>query len=251
MPDDLNKMRLHSQASLDDCVLKPNRIDIWHYPLDKNLLNPASTLNAEETLRANRFYFPRHQRRFTHAHAVLRNILARYVHQSADELTFTTGLYGKPALVNSVSLEFNLSHSGEAALLAVGQGESLGIDLEFFADRPYHGIAETLFSPVEIQALRQAPSTLVPLVFFNIWAQKEAFIKANGQGLNYPTKKFSVPVLATGPTLIDDSLHQTTWAMRSFMPQAGCSAALCAAPICDEIRYTLLNHDALLTLLRT
>ncbi len=127
-------------------------------------------LNEAESARANRFHFERHKRRFTLARAALRLILGRYLQEDAGLLGFHYTDHGKPFLKNSKSLEFNLSHSGDLALVAVGQHFPLGIDLEFFSARPYEGIANNLFSPQELNAFLALPNFLKPQVFFHIWA---------------------------------------------------------------------------------
>ena len=228
--------------------LNPRRIDIWQYPLNAEYLQAESLLSEEEYIRANRFHFQKHQRRFTIAHSILRLILSRYTQIPPLELMFTTGLHGKPALTNDPKLEFNLSHSGDTALLAVGLEYPMGIDLEYISDRPYLGIGETLFSDNENLQLKNSPPSLQPLVFFNIWAQKEAFIKACGMGLSYPTQAFTVPSLSTKPELVHDALHERMWKMQSFMPEVFCCAALCYDPLVEEIHYSALNHEQLLML---
>ena len=228
-----------------DCTLENTRIDIWQYPLDMTLTNASALLNDEELTRANRFYFTHHQRRFTIAHAMLRLIISKYLKIPPTELVFTHNPQGKPALLNDPSLQFNLSHSGELALLAVGKDHPVGIDLEFFSHRPYEGIGKQLFSPLENQRLKQLNPMLKPLAFFHIWAQKEAFIKACGLGLSYPTEQFDVPILPSTHQEILDSLHKKTWKMTSFMPEAACSAALCydlSIKMIRYLKYTDLNQ---------
>ena len=224
-----------------DCIIHHSRIDIWQYPLHTEFTDASSLLNEDETIRAKRYHFTRHQRRFTVARAMMRLILARYLHVSPKELIFTYNHYGKPQLLNAPSLQFNLSHSGDLALLAIGEESPLGIDVEFFSARPYEGIGQHLFSANENQFLRQVSKQLKPLVFFNIWAQKEALIKACGLGLSYPTKQFDVPTMPGRSQQIIDSLHETTWKMLSFMPQSACSAALCYNPKVQELRYLKLQ----------
>ena len=233
--------------SIHDCQLQANRVDIWEFPLNQYFSKAGSLLNETESDRANRFHFERHRRRFTLARAALRLILGRYLQQDARLLHFLYTKHGKPWLDHSQSLEFNLSHSGDLALLAVGQDFPLGIDLEFFSPRPYEGIANNLFSPQELKSFLSLPNYLKPQVFFHIWAQKEAFIKACGLGLAYPTKKFSVPIFSPAEALIEDSIHQTKWLISSFMPKVGCNAALCRQPAVNTVRYIRIqNFDELL-----
>ena len=175
----------------------------------------------------------------------MRRILARYINETPISLDFVAGQYGKPELVNAPFLQFNLSHSGDMAILAVGKDYPLGVDLEHFSARPYYGIGEHLFSKQEIQALKDAPAALTALTFFNIWTQKEAFIKACGLGLSYPTQQFDVPILSSTPQIVADTLHQRSWQIISFMPQIACCASLCYDTSIQEIRYLALSQGDL------
>lgn len=226
---------------LDDCHLKKTRLDLWLYPLNMVFPEAFSLLNHEEKTRATRYHFKQHQQRFTLARALLRLILARYVQSDPQTLSWSENRYGKPHLDPASSLHFNLSHSRDLALLAVGQHHPVGVDLEFFSARPFQGIATQLFSPTEQQALQHTPACLTPLAFYSLWAQKEAFIKACGLGLSYPTRSFNVPAFPYESSLVMDTREQTLWKMQSFMPRIGCCAALCHHPDITEIRYLELT----------
>lgn len=231
---------------LHDRDLRPERIDIWQIPLNIEPSWAKSLLNEQETARANRYYFPRHQRRFTIARAMLRVILAHYLGKNPQALVFDYLKQGKPYLRHHESLQFNLSHSEDTALLAVGQDYPMGIDIEYFSARSYHGIARHSFSQQENECLSHLPQAILPLAFFNIWAQKEAFIKAIGLGLSYPTQQFDVPLLPDKPAILVDSLHQQHWQMLAFIPEAACCAALCCHP--DILHW---HYHALRTLPET
>lgn len=230
--------------TFSDCILQPQRIDIWEYPLNIYYAKANLLLSSEEALKAKRFYFERHQRRYTLAHSILRIILAHYAKLSPRTLQFSTESKGKPYLINHQKLQFNLSHSKDMALLAVGYEFPMGVDIEYYSERPYLGIGKILFSELEYHILKQSPPLLLPYLFFNIWTQKEAFIKACGLGLSYPTQTFNVP-LSYEPQSIEDALHHMTWEIQSFMPQIGCSAALCYDCSIEEIRYFKLTHHHL------
>ncbi|MFI4919320.1 MAG: 4'-phosphopantetheinyl transferase superfamily protein, partial [Legionellales bacterium] len=111
---------------------------------------------------------------------------------------------------------------------------------EHYSARPYEGIATLLFSAQELTEFKQVPPYLKPAVFFHVWAQKEAFIKACGLGLSYPTKDFSVPTTLPTQQSVFDSRHNLTWQLRSFMPKIACSGAVCYHPNVKEIRYGIL-----------
>lgn len=226
-----------------DFTLATQRIDLWQYPLETLWPSAESLLNSEELHRAQRYYFARHRRRFTIARALLRLILARYLQLSPHDLEFTTNEYGKPALLHTSQIQFNLSHSRDLALLAIGQQYPLGVDLEFFSGRPFQGISHMMFSPQEIQAYAAIRPSMRSLAFFHVWAQKEAFIKACGMGLSYPTQTFDVPVSFSENCDIVDVRHAVSWRMRSFMPKMACYAALCHHPVIQTVRYRALTEN--------
>lgn len=224
-----------------NCILNESRIDLWQFSLENESNGNEYLLNADERARAHRFYFSRHKRRFTNARATMRIILARYLNIPPERLEFTYNAHGKPEVINSLKLQFNISHSGDLALLAIGKRFPMGVDIEHYSARPYEGIAKSLFSEQEFNEFKKVPPALKATVFFHVWAQKEAFIKACGLGLSYPTKEFNVPTTIPTKQLVDDLLNNTTWQLRSFMPQIACSGALCCHPTIREIRYGLIQ----------
>lgn len=224
-----------------DCILKQSRIDIWQFPLTTLFDNAASVLDKTELIRAKRFYFERHQRRFTVARAMLRHIIAQYVNIHPANLLFSYTKYGKPYLSeNTEQIQFNLSHSCDLALLAIGSEFQLGIDVEFFSARSYDDMAKHLFSENEKMQLNQIPRNLKPWTFFRIWAQKEAFIKACGLGLSYPTTAINMPIFCDQDKKLVDPLEHTSWKLMSFTPLLACQAALCHHPAVTDIRYIKL-----------
>ncbi|MBA2648859.1 MAG: 4'-phosphopantetheinyl transferase superfamily protein [Legionella sp.] len=225
----------------EHCVLSDSRIDLWQFSLEHEVADANQLLNEDEKARARRFYFPKHARRFSTARVMMKIILSRYLNIRPARLEFSYNNYGKPAVINSQKLHFNLSHTGDLALLAVGKGITMGVDIEHYSARPYEGIAKNLFSDAELSEFLHLPASLKPAVFFHIWAQKEAFIKACGMGLSYPTKQFSVPTRIPTRQLIIDPMHNNTWQLHSFMPQIACSGALCYHPSVREVRYGVMQ----------
>ncbi|MBN9230834.1 MAG: phosphopantetheine-protein transferase [Legionella sp. 40-6] len=225
----------------DHCVLSETRIDLWQFSLTQELPDAAQILNAEEQARVERFYFSKHQRRFATARTTLRIILSRYLNLPPHALEFSYNNHGKPKVLNALRLQFNLSHTEDLAVLAVGKGFPLGVDIEKYSARPYAGIAKNLFSAQEYEDFVNTPPPLKPAVFFHIWSQKEAFIKACGLGLSYPTRDFTVPTAIPTKQLVKDPLHNMTWQLRSFMPAIGYSGALCYHPTIRDIRHGFIQ----------
>lgn len=225
----------------ENYILNEARIDLWQFSLVHELENAYELLNSQEQARAERFYFSKHKRRFSTARATMRIILGNYLNIPAADLEFTYNDHGKPEVANAAKLQFNISHTGDLALLAVGKSFPIGVDIEKYSARPYDGIAKNLFSIQEYEEFIKVPTALKPAIFFHVWAQKEAFIKACGLGLSYPTKHFSVPITMPTKQLVNDPLHNITWQLRSFMPEVACSGALCHHPTVREIRHGLIH----------
>ncbi len=175
----------------------------------------------------------------------MRIILSQYLASKPQSLQFKLEKHGKPWLPHPSKITFNLSHSQDLALLAIGQHFPLGVDLECFSPRPYQGIAERMFSPKEIQAFEKLPHTLKPMAFFNVWAQKEALIKATGLGLAYDTQTFNVPLFSPNEQPVEDKLHEKIWKMNAFMPKIGYAAAICYDLCIEKLDYFVIPKNYL------
>jgi 4'-phosphopantetheinyl transferase len=173
---------------LEKCSgLRDDQIAVWSIQLDMaTFAHPApEILSKVEMARAHRFRTPRLRDRFISGRAAVRTILACYLSEDPGRLVIETSPYGKPHLEDNASLQFNLSHSGEVALLAVASGRALGIDLEEL--RPMgdmEGIVARFFSTAERVAFLRAPVDTRLNLFFRTWTRKEAYSKGLGVGLS-------------------------------------------------------------------
>ena len=162
--------------------LMPGEIHIWRAPLDNaaRLAGAEAVISRDESLKAGRFAFAPDRDRFIAAHGALRMVLAPYLAADPCALEFKIGLSGKPALVQTFTdLRFNLSHSGDLALIAVTRGRDVGVDVELVqADIAFEQIVEHYFDPAEAWSLRTAPPTARVSRFFDLWTRKEACLKA-------------------------------------------------------------------------
>jgi 4'-phosphopantetheinyl transferase len=179
-------------------VLLPREIHLWRAALTDpaRLAGAEAVVSREECLRAARFVFPGDRDRFITAHGALRMVLALYVGADPHSLEFETGPNGKPTLVQTFTdIRFNLSHSGDLALIAVTRGLDVGVDIERIQEAlEFDQIVEQYFDPSEAWALRTAPPQERVLRFFDLWTRKEARLKADGSGLgsNPPLERFGV-----------------------------------------------------------
>ncbi len=219
----------------DSLKLEGRHVDIWRISLNLTVDSVKllfSSLSADEIQRAIRFHFPADRDRFISAHGILREILGRYLHCKPGDLAFSVNQYGKPALVNS-NLEFNLSHSGDFALLAITKGRKLGVDVERIrTDMELESMASRNFSKAEVHELMALPSEKREIGFFNCWTRKEAYIKAHGLGLSLPLDCFDVSLSPDQPAILratrPNKQEASRWTLRSLDINPNYAGALAA-----------------------
>jgi 4'-phosphopantetheinyl transferase len=181
--------------------LHAGEVHTWRASLDvatRVLEHRVALLDARECERASQFRSDRARARYVAARGLLREILGRYLDTRPERLTFRCNSYGKPVLdgrYSDADLRFNLSHSGSIALYAVSSGREIGIDVEErVTNTSTAQIAAQFFSPHEVAALQKLPESTRTRAFFACWTRKEAYVKARGEGLNFPLNQFTVSV---------------------------------------------------------
>ena len=218
-------------------ALSNNAVHVWqaslHVPTSC-LRAFEDTLAADERARAERFYFQKHREHFIAGRGLLRDILSRYLDREPDQLRFCYNAYGKPSLIEETSAEglcFNLSHSHEMALYALTRGREIGVDIEYFRpDVETEKLAKRFFSPREAAVLRTLPEHLRKEGFFNCWTRKEAYIKAEGQGMSIPLSTFDVSLTPGEPAALlrtqNHPQETSHWSLQALNPEPGYAAAL-------------------------
>jgi 4'-phosphopantetheinyl transferase len=164
----------------------------------------------------------------------LRATLARCLAVTPERLVFAYGAHGKPVLAGPYrdsTLSFNVSHSGDHALIGLTLGRAIGVDIEQL--RPmadFESMATGYFSATETQAIMRFPERDRLRAFFRCWTRKEAFMKATGRGMGIALDGFSVSV--------DDDAESTVstpdvpggshgdWTVSGLSRLAGCEAAV-------------------------
>jgi 4'-phosphopantetheinyl transferase len=210
-----------------DLVLRDDEIHVWAAFVDQPLPFVSSMLRAlssDERARAERFHFPRDRHRYIVARGILRALLGRYLNSDPADVLLGYLPSGKPILApewRGDHFQFNLSHSHELALCAVGRRRRLGIDVEHVRpELAAERIAERFFSPSEVTALRALPQSCQAEAFFACWTRKEAYVKARGEGLQIPLNQFEVVVAPGQPAAIlhDEADPQAVsrWSLRSL-----------------------------------
>jgi 4'-phosphopantetheinyl transferase len=236
------------QTPPDDLVLQVDDVHVWRVKVtDKVAPGGArgTNLSKAELDRANRFQFESDRDRFMVSRCSLREILSRYLDQPPAAIKFEHGEFGKPyidSLPTGVGLSFNLSHSGEYILIAVGRNRKVGVDIEKIRPQvDLEGIARRFFSPNEVKSLIRFEDELRLEAFFRCWTRKEAYIKARGGGLSIPLDQFDVTLDPESPAELlatrDDPELASRWSLTGIDLEEGYLAALAVEGTPAEIFY--------------
>ncbi|GAB3386918.1 4'-phosphopantetheinyl transferase family protein [Azotobacter armeniacus] len=170
-------------------------VDVWR--LDLELAAPVAdadwiVLDQEEGVRALRFHRHEDRVRFVATRAALRRLLAARLQCTPQALHFGANPHGKPRLVGEpggeVAMDFNVSHAGGFALIALSRRGAVGVDIERCnPDFDTVSLEPQVLSPLEHQmGANRRPG------FFERWVVKEAVLKALGLGVAEHLKQLTV-----------------------------------------------------------
>jgi 4'-phosphopantetheinyl transferase len=187
-----------------------------------------TVLDARERDRAARFLRPADRVRYAASHAALRLILGEALDRPPEALCLAADAGGRPHLSGALSgaLDFNLSHSGELALVGLSSIGAIGVDVELI--RPLDDalrIARAHFAADEAAALAALPTHDVNSAFFGLWTRKEAFVKALGTGLSLPLDRFSVS-LPPAPARVLRAVAGSDWTLSEIDAGPGYAATV-------------------------
>ncbi len=218
--------------------------------LDENgQARSAALMSGPERVRHDRYRFAKDRKLFFIARAMVRTLLSCYSGYPCSAWTFKENRWGRPEIDNPSlrpTLRFNISHTKGLVACILAVDREVGIDVEN-TSRPieYLTIAESVFSPSEVGALKRLPGPALIRRFFELWTLKESYIKARGMGLAIPLDGFSFtfeerPELTIDPSLGDDS---STWQLDLWRPTAIHQAALSIRRSGDDLQVREREWD--------
>lgn len=213
----------------------PSEVHVWVIELGVPDADSAfRILDPSEIQRAQAFRVAAPRRQFVASRVGLRSILAGCLGVLPRDVGVLTADGGKPFLDparHGSRVRFNLSHSGELALLAVGAGVEVGVDIEQLRPLPdLQQLVDRYFSPCERAAFAAMPAGRRTRAFFTTWTLKEAYLKACGDGLRRRLTAFDVAMDEDAePRLLevrDRPGDERRWTLVRLAPDAHCVAAV-------------------------
>jgi 4'-phosphopantetheinyl transferase len=173
------------------------------FDFSATLDHPAfAALSDDERARAARYL--RHEDTLRHAatRAALRRLLAERTSVPPDALRLEQDADGRPRVTAMPDLpqaraaawpDFNVSHSGQHALIALAARRKVGVDIEVIRDdRNWQALARAVFGPRDRARLAALPAGRRADAFYAVWTAKEALLKTLGVGIGEGMTWFSV-----------------------------------------------------------
>lgn len=162
---------------------------VWHLPsltdaLAADLL--PRLLPAEQDLYRG-MRSPRRQREYLAGHSLVRVALAALVPDWAHHHQLIMNDEQQLQLCGPLAenLDFNLSHSGDWVVCAVGRDCRLGIDIELpVRRRACRALAGEYFAVAESEGLANLADDACEEQFYRLWTLKESCLKARKTGIS-------------------------------------------------------------------
>ena len=234
--------------------LQDNTVHLWcfNFEVDDNQFQIFyGLLSEDEKERAERFRFYKDKRCFVVTRGTLRLLSSKYLNKNTEDIVFDYEEFGKPKYRHQTRLNFNVSHSGNRAVIAFNYDKALGVDIEKIKHNfDTFEIASNYFSKDEIKALQNLPEPEHNNGFYRCWTRKEAFIKAIGSGLSFPLDTFSVSLGKDDEAeLLEtkwDKKDKNNWCFYTFKPSQDYIGAVIVNQSNSYFEYFDLDPNMLL-----
>jgi len=212
-----------------------DEVFVWRIDMDNTPVR-REILSDDELVRIRRLRSLSERRRLAAARSALRQLLGGALGSDPRGLRFVYGPHGKPAVCtpNGGDLQFNMSHSGTIAMVAMSCGRAVGIDVERVRpDFDVEATARRWYSRAEYDGINSLPVSVRSSAFFAVWTRKEALLKARGDGLAAGLDRFTVAVPPDESTLLvahpDDVAGTARWTLRDVPVATGYAASVAVA----------------------
>lgn len=228
-----------------------NEIHVWfiniNITLNKKITILNNYLSEDENLKTSKFKFKKDKNCSIITRGALRLLSGKYLNLNPKNIKFNYGEYGKPDFDFETNLKFNVSHSGNMAVIGFVLNDDIGIDVEKIkTDFDVFDIVSNYFSSLEIESLKELPTKEQVKGFYRCWTRKESFIKAKAKGLSFPLDSFSVSLESDEKVeLLETKWNKNEkelWKLFSFSPEEGYLGAVSVKGKVEEVRYFSFNE---------
>jgi 4'-phosphopantetheinyl transferase len=215
----------------------PVSIDLWLTRITSPDPRLSAVLSPTERERWQRLLRAESRDGFLASRSHMRTVLAGYLGVTPNAIPLAVDERGKPNIDRRTGYQFNLSHAGGWAIMAVTKDVAIGVDLEPLRPVPNAlAIARRFFPPSDYEAIAALPEEARSAAFLISWTLKEALAKADGRGIELLSQLVTgiEPVAEPGMTLV---VAGCPYAAVSLETPSGLLGAVAAAGRSISVRW--------------
>ncbi len=207
-----------------------------------------AVLTDDERARAGRFAFVSDQSAFVTTRAALRRALGDALSCPPDTVRIVTATSGRPTLDRSHGsrLDFNVSHSGAVAALALSHTGRVGVDIETHdIRRGLRDLVPTVMGLRErVMLTALTDEALFCEAFYGCWTRKEAIAKGIGTGISADLTAIDVPAVPSDGLVVVPGATHPRWRIVTVNVGAGVTMSVALADCAGPIRIAPLPESA-------
>jgi 4'-phosphopantetheinyl transferase len=120
-------------SSIKTKILSQNQVHVWCVNFDvseKRLNHLNALLSEDEIVKASKFHFKKDKNCSIITRGTLRLLSSKYLNIKPEDIPFKNGEFGKPYYDLKTKLKFNVSHSGNMAVIGFVLNDDIGVDIE-------------------------------------------------------------------------------------------------------------------------
>lgn len=179
--------------------LLPGWVYVWFTPLSAAAVELETILDKTETRRYCSYRKQEDRKRALLSFGLLRLLLSGFLEKPPEEIRVLRECphcrrpHGKPRVLEEYPIEVNISHSGNWVLTALTLNHPIGVDIEQrTSERHWKDLVSQVLSVEEYKEWEILSEPEKEVAFFQYWTQKEAILKATGDGLTVPMTNLTV-----------------------------------------------------------
>jgi 4'-phosphopantetheinyl transferase len=222
--------------------LNPGEVHIWSAIINESYhkILANAYLSEKEKKKGESFEYDIDAYLYLVKHNLLRIILGRYLKCDPTDICFKNNTYGKPSIAYPhTSIQFNISTSSNRFVAAFCLHHKIGVDIELIRHiENINQLTTNYYTINEAAWIYSHPESMLEKLFFSIWTQKEAIVKAIGKGLSLEFNTFDI--LSASPIFFEDD----QWNIISLAIFDDCATAIAINSPTVNISY--YNADQLL-----
>lgn len=240
-------------------------VDALNELSDEKFANYLKLVDDERKDRIMRFHFMADKKRSLVGTLLTGYVIFKAFGVSPGDIIFEKNKYGKPFVKGRSDIHFNISHSGNYVVAAVGEN-SVGIDVQEhksgnldIADRFFSNEERAVLDAVESSLEEQGGAShnlikdsspderqeLKRRMFYDMWSLKEAYIKCIGMGLSKPLDEFGILEKNGEYKLYDDGVENDKYYFRKYTLSDDYSLCVCAMDDCFPDEFVQVGIDEL------